>query len=100
MAFEVTAVGLAALLGAVVTALAWWTDSRRKNKTEPVEAITQGALTLASALETVIGPLRDEVMWLRAEVVALRRSNTRLVHELRKHGIPVDEADIRSVVDT
>ncbi len=86
-------VTLLALVIAFGTMAAALIDSRRKGKIEPMIAITQGAATLAAAMEAVVGPLRDEVIELRQEVIVLRKSNAALIRLLRTHEIPFPDND-------
>lgn len=90
--------GVAGILTAIAALLGWYTDAKRRAKVEPIAAITQGAATLATALESVVGPLRDEVIELRAQMTVMNKTNDRLDRRVRvlteilvKHGIPVPD---------
>lgn len=64
-----TAVGL---LAERLTGLLSAARARRNSSAEPAQTIAQAAATVAASVDDIIGPLREELRELRAEVHALR----------------------------
>lgn len=72
-----------ALLSAAVTWSLGRRDQVRKDKVEPTTAVADAAADVAQTVTTLMGPLRDEVERLSAEVRRLTELNDDLANQLR-----------------